>query len=167
MVLDRTMKIITLGDFKLRLKSEPVKEFDDDLGILISKMFDAMYAGNGIGLASVQVGILKRIFVLHIANDEPRVFINPEILETSIELSRYEEGCLSVPGITANIERPFAVKVQAYNAAGKPFIINAEDLAATAIQHEIDHLNGKLFIDHLSEKKREKIIKEYNKKVII
>ncbi len=161
------MKIITLGDDKLRLKSESVTEFDDDLKILISKMFDTMYTGNGIGLASVQVGILKRIFVLHITNDEPRVFINPEILETSIELSKYEEGCLSVPGITTNIERSYAIKVQAFDVDGKPFVLNAEDLAATAIQHEIDHLNGKLFIDHLSEKKREKLIKEYNKKVVI
>ena len=161
------MKILTLGDPKLRLKSENVKYFNSDLKKLISNMFDAMYTGNGIGLAAVQLGVLKRIFVMHIANDEPRVFINPEILETSIELSKYEEGCLSVPGITSNIKRPYAVKIQAYDADGKPFVINAEDLAATAIQHEIDHLNGKLFIDHLSEKKREKLIKEYKKKVVI
>lgn len=161
------MKILTLGDPKLRLKSEPVIEFDSNLKSLISTMFDIMYSGNGIGLAAVQVGILKQIFVMHITNDEPRLFVNPDILETSIELSKYEEGCLSVPGVTSDVERPYAVKVQAYNADGKPFIINAEDLAATAIQHEIDHLNGKLFIDYLNDEKREKLIKEYNKKVVI
>ena len=161
------MKILTLGDPKLRLKSEKVEEFDNELKLLVSDMFETMYTGNGIGLAAVQVGVLKRIFVMHITDDKPRVFINPEILETSIELSKYEEGCLSVPGITSVVKRPYAVKVQAYNEEGKPFIISAEDLAAIAIQHEMDHLNGKLFIDYLDDKKREKLLKEYEKKVVI
>jgi peptide deformylase len=161
------MRILTLGEPKLRLKSENLEVFDDELKQLISDMFNTMYTGNGIGLAAVQVGVLKRIFIMHIPNDEQRVFINPEILETSIEMSKYEEGCLSIPGINANVERPYAVKVQAFDLNGKPFILKAEDLAATVIQHENDHLNGKLFVDHLPEKKREKLIKEYKKKVVL
>ena len=161
------MRIFTLGEPKLRMKSENIDKFDDDLKQLVSGMFDTMYAGNGIGLAAVQVGMLKRLFVMHIPNDEQRVFINPEILETSIEMSKYEEGCLSIPGINSNVERPYAVKIQAFDLNGKPFILKAEDLAATVIQHENDHLNGKLFIDYLSENKREKLLKEYKKKVIL
>lgn len=161
------MRIITLGESKLRLRSENVEKYDDELKQIIADMFDTMYAGNGIGLAAVQVGLLKRLFIMHIPNDEQRVFINPEIIETSIEMSKYEEGCLSIPGINSNIERPFAIKVQAYNENGKPIVLRAEDLAATVIQHENDHLNGKLFIDYLPLKKREKLLKEYKKKVVL
>ncbi len=151
----------------LRKKSAPVEKFDENLSAFIDTMIESMKEDNGIGLAAPQVGENKRIFVCSVDKNEPLVFINPEIIETSMETSIYEEGCLSLPGMYAHVERPERVKIQAWNRRGRPFKLDADDLLATCIQHELDHLNGVLFVDHLPEKKREKIfnkLKKVNKK---
>lgn len=157
------MKIITLGNSLLRQKAINVPDINDKIIKFVSSMFDVMYNGNGIGLAANQVGELTRIFITHVKDDKPRIFINPEIIETSIEEIKFEEGCLSIPGINADVIRPFGVKIQAWNEKGRPFTLNAEDLLAIVIQHELDHLNGKLFIDHVELIKREKLINKYEK----
>jgi peptide deformylase len=109
----------------------------------------------------VQVGELIRLFVTKVPKDSPRVFINPDILETSIEQESFEEGCLSIPGVNADVDRPSSVRVQAWNEKGRPFSLTAEGFLARVIQHEIDHLNGILFVDRLNPKKRSRLLAEY------
>ncbi len=157
------LNIVTLGDERLIKHSILVPEFNGEIRTLSEQMFETMYAKKGIGLAAVQVGKLIRLFITHIPNDDPRVFINPEMVETSVEQGSYEEGCLSIPEINADVIRPAQVKIQAWNLKGRPFSIDAEDLLARVIQHEIDHLNGVLFIDRLDPKKRERLVKRYEK----
>ncbi|MBN1697785.1 MAG: peptide deformylase [Spirochaetales bacterium] len=156
--------IITLGDERLKKPSVSVSEFDEEIRNLIDDMFEIMAKGKGIGLASVQIGLMRRLFVCHIPRDVPRIFINPEIIETSMEQIDYEEGCLSIPGINSDVIRPMYIKIQAWNEKGRPFTIEAEGLLARVIQHELDHVNGILFIDRLEKEKKEKLIKEYWKK---
>jgi peptide deformylase len=126
-------------------------------------MFSAMDNGKGVGLAAPQVGRPERFFVIKTDDGKPRVFINPEITRTSEDLVDYEEGCLSIPGVWANVKRPRLVTVQAYNEKGRPFVLDADGLLARVIQHENDHLNGKLFIDHLGDFKRHRILSQYEK----
>jgi peptide deformylase len=156
------MRIVTLGEQILRSRSEPVADIDGDLNSFVGQMFEAMYDGRGIGLAAVQVGSLIRVFVTHVPDDEPRVFINPQIIETSVEQWKYEEGCLSIPGLNADVVRPRYVRVQAWNARGRPFTIEVEGVLGRVIQHEQDHLEGVLFIDKISKGKREKLLKGYD-----
>ncbi|MGG7176043.1 peptide deformylase [Clostridium paraputrificum] len=139
------------GDDILRKKCRKVDRIDDRLLTLIDDMIDTMYDADGVGLAAPQVGILKRIFVIDVYDGEgPRVFINPEILE--VRGSQIgDEGCLSVPGETEEVERPNYVKVRAMNEKGEEFILEGEELLARAICHENDHLEGVLFIDHLKK----------------
>lgn len=158
------MEIITLGNEVLRQKALPIADIDAETAALAQTMLDVMHAGNGIGLAGPQVGLLKRIFVMHIEGDIPRIFINPSLISTSPELSRYEEGCLSIPSVYSDVHRPALVSIQAWNERGRPFTMDAEGLLARVIQHEYDHLEGTLFIDRLSEPKRNKILKLYEKK---
>lgn len=158
------MNILTIGQDVLRETAEPYRSIDAETAKLAVMMLETMNEGRGIGLAGPQVGISKRIFVVHINDDLPRIFINPEILDTSPDLSKYEEGCLSIPGIYADVNRPDAVSVRAYNEKGKLFTLDAEGLLARVIQHEFDHLNGILFIDHLSELKRKRILKTWEEK---
>jgi peptide deformylase len=158
------MEIITLGDEILRKKAVTVGDIDAALAALAKDMLEAMRLGRGVGLAGPQVGELKRIFVTQIEGDVPRVFINPSIIETSPELSEYEEGCLSIPGMYADVSRPAAVRVQAWNERGRPFTIDADGFLARVILHEYDHLEGTLFIDRLSEPKRNKLVALYEKK---
>ena len=132
---------------------------------LANAMVEKMHEANGIGLAGVQVGHLKRLFVTGVEGDTPRVFINPSIIETSMELSDYEEGCLSIPAIYAEVNRPAAVKVQAWNERGRPFTVDAEGLLARVVQHELDHLNGVLFIDYLDEQLRDRVMGTYDPSV--
>ena len=146
----------------LRKKSEAVKEIDQNLIEYMDRMVEAI-RGVGIGLAAPQVGRNERFFVIQIDKEKPLYFINPEIIGTSEELSSYEEGCLSIPGMYGDVKRPAAVQVQAWNRRGRPFTIEAEGLMATCIQHEYDHLNGVMFMDHLSDRKREKLVKKYMK----
>ncbi len=157
------MNILTLGDEVLREKSARVEEFDDKLSSLIEDMTKLM-RGQGIGLAAPQVGVSKRLFICQPEGHKLWVFINPEITLTSEEQGDYEEGCLSIPGIWSDVIRPSRVQVQAFNEKGRPFRVDAEGILARVIQHELDHLNGVLFIDHLSEAKRDKAIREYEKK---
>jgi peptide deformylase len=126
-------------------------------------MIGALHGGNGVGLAGPQVGLMKRIFVVHVEGDVPRVFINPSILETSQETVKYEEGCLSVPGCWADVVRPRAVKVQAWNEKGRPFTLETGGILARVILHEYDHLEGVLFIDRISEPKRNRILARLEK----
>ncbi len=159
------MDVVTLGDSLLRKRSILVNDIDQGIRDFIGAMFDTIHEGEGIGLAAVQVGHLHRLFVTHLPDDIPRVFINPEIIETSLQQGKFEEGCLSIPGVTAEVTRSVSVQMQAWNEKGRPFTLRAEGLLARVMQHELDHLNGKLFIDHLSSKKRERLVKEYDNKV--
>ncbi len=142
----------------LRQVAAPIQKIDTETAVLARQMIDTMIRGNGIGLAGPQVGLLQRIFVVKPGDEEPLVFINPEITATSSELSRYEEGCLSIPGQYATVKRPAEIQVQAWNLRGRPFTMGAGGLLSTVIQHELDHLNGILFIDHLSRSKKKKIL---------
>lgn len=138
------------GDDVLRKKCKNVDKIDERLLTLIKDMVETMYEADGVGLAAPQVGILKRLFVIDVYDDYgPRVFINPEILE--VKGSQVgEEGCLSVPGVCEEVDRPYYVKVKAINEKGEEFVLEAEELLARAICHENDHLNGVLFIDHVN-----------------
>jgi peptide deformylase len=159
--------ILILPDPRLRLVSEPVKSIDGEVQKLVDDMFETMYDAPGVGLAAIQVGVPKRVITADLAKkDEPRspqVFINPEIASRSEELSTYEEGCLSIPEIHEDVERPAQVRVRYLDRDGKPHEVDAEGLLATCLQHEIDHLNGVLFIDHLSKLKRDRIVKKFTK----
>ena len=141
------MRITKLGEEILREKAEPVAEINDEIRALAAEMFDAMIEANGIGLAGPQAGRKLRIFVVMIDDGVRRVFINPQIISTSEEMSEYEEGCLSIPQVYESITRPAKVKVQAFDENGKPFTLEADGLLARIIQHETDHLDGILFID--------------------
>jgi len=157
------MQIITLGSELLRQKAEKIKKIDDEIIDISREMLQILERDKGIGLAGPQVGIMKRIFVVHIEGDEKRVFINPSILETSHKTVKYEEGCLSVPGIYVNITRSETIKIQAWNEKGRPFTLEASGLLARVILHEHDHLEGILLLDHLPESKRKKLIEKFNK----
>ena len=158
------MEILTLGNEILRQKASPIADIDGEVAKLAQDMLEAMKAGRGIGLAGPQIGLKSRIFVVQVDNDVPRVFINPSIIQTSSELAEYEEGCLSIPAMYADVVRPEMVRVQAWNERGRPFTIDAEGLLARVIQHEYDHLEGTLFIDRLSDVKRDRLVSLYEKK---
>jgi peptide deformylase len=159
--------ILILPDKRLRQVSDPVKKIDTGIRKLIDDMFETMYGAPGIGLAAIQVGMPKRVVTLDLAKkDDPKnplVFINPEILWISEEKAIYEEGCLSIPEYYGDVERPAQVKVKYLDLEGKPREIEANGLLATCLQHEIDHLNGVLFIDHLSKLKRDRVLKKFTK----
>ncbi|MDR3172682.1 MAG: peptide deformylase [Treponema sp.] len=157
------MTILTLGNELLRGKAEPVNKIDDEIRETAEKMIDALHDGKGVGLAGPQVGLMKRIFVIHVEEDEPRVFINPSIIATSEETVKYEEGCLSIPGVWADVVRPRALRVQAWNERGRPFTLEADGILARVILHEYDHLEGVLFIDRLPSQKRERLLAKMKK----
>ena len=160
-------KILTEPDPFLRQKSENVKEVDNKVRSLMDDMLETMYDAPGIGLAAIQVGIPKRIIVIDLSkNDEkkkPLYFVNPEILTKSKQDASYEEGCLSVPNQFAEISRPDTCTVKYLDYEGKEKILDAKGLLATCIQHEMDHLEGILFIDYLSKLKKSMIIKKLSK----
>jgi peptide deformylase len=159
--------ILILPDPKLRLVSEPVAKVSSGLSPLIDDMFETMYDAPGIGLAAIQVGVPQRIVTIDTARqDEPKkpmALINPEILWSSDEISSYEEGCLSIPEYYEEVERPAKVRVRFTDRDGTTCEMEAEGLLATCLQHELDHLEGKLFIDHISRLKRERVIKKFTK----
>lgn len=180
------LEIIEAPDPRLKTLSKPVDTFDDQLNILVDDMFETMYAAHGIGLAAIQVGIPLRVLVIDLQPEdedaepepcdhdghhhhhqptrrEPRVFINPEILDPSAETKTYQEGCLSVPDIYADVERPSTCRVRWQDLAGTVHEEPMDDLMAVCIQHEMDHLNGVLFIDHLSRLKRSMALKKLEK----
>ena len=161
------MDILTLGNDLLYQKAAPVKNLKDESdrwNEIVQQMLEATKSGKGVGLAGPQIGLLQRIFVVNIEGDVPRVFINPSIIETSQDTSKYEEGCLSIPGIWADVIRPKTVKVQAWNEKGRPFTLEAGGILARVILHEYDHLEGVLFIDRLPEIKRKRILEKIAKR---
>src|SRR5215468_635377 len=160
-------EILIVPDPRLKKVSKPVDRVDDELRALMDDMLETMYAAPGIGLAAIQVGVPKRVIVMDIARPEepkePRYFVNPEILWASEETAPYEEGCLSVPEIYDEVERPAQVKIRYLNYQGEQVEEDAEGLFAVCIQHEMDHLEGVLFIDHLSRLKRESALRKLKK----
>ncbi len=161
-------RIITLPDPILRKVSAPVERIDAEVRKLAEDMLETMYAAPGVGLAAVQVGVPRRLFVLDTAKEErppqPLVLINPEIVALGAEMRVHEEGCLSIPDERVPIERPSTVTVRFLDREGKTQELAAEGLLATAIQHEIDHLNGKLIIDYLSRLKRDMVVRKFRKR---
>jgi peptide deformylase len=160
-------EILIVPDPILKQVSKPVETVDDDLRALMDDMLETMYAAPGIGLAAIQVGVAKRVIVMDLAREgeppAPRHFVNPEIIWASEETAPYEEGCLSVPDIFDEVERPARVKLRYLDYHGKTVEEDAEGLFAVCIQHEMDHLEGVLFIDYLSRLKREQAVKKVKK----
>ena len=160
-------KILTEPNAILRKKSLPVKKVNKEIQNLMDDMLETMYAAPGIGLAAIQIGEPKRVIVMDISKDtdskKPMYFVNPEIVTKSKENSTYEEGCLSVPGQFAEIDRPSECHLKYLDYYGKPNEMKAEGMFATCIQHEIDHLEGILFIDYLSKLKKSMIVKKLSK----
>ncbi|HEC18024.1 MAG TPA: peptide deformylase [Gammaproteobacteria bacterium] len=158
------LNILHFPDPRLRQKAAPVVEVDEEIRTLVDDMFETMYAAPGIGLAAVQVNVLKRVIVIDISEDksQPQCFINPEIIERSGE-EKMEEGCLSVPGIYEPVSRARDITVGYLDRDGKPQELSVDGLLAVCIQHEMDHLEGKLFVDYLSELKRKRIRKKMEK----
>ena len=160
------LPILEFPDPRLRTVAKPVEIFDDALRTKISDMFETMYDAPGIGLAATQVDFHRRVIVIDVTEDrtQPLVFINPELDVLDEELNQYDEGCLSVPGFYETVVRPGHVRVKAFDGDGKAFVLEPEGLLAVCIQHEIDHLNGKLFVDHISPLKRNRIRTKLEKK---
>ena len=165
-------QIVEVPDPRLRQISSPVEEVTDEIRELVSDMFETMYAAPGIGLAAIQVGVPKRVLVIDLQEPEdeggepvrdPHVFINPEILQHSDQEVPYTEGCLSVPDQFAEVDRPDRIRARWLDIDGTPQEEDIEGLLATCLQHEMDHLNGVLFIDHLSRLKRDMILKKLTK----
>jgi peptide deformylase len=159
--------IIILPDPRLKIVSDPVARVDDNTLNLLDDMLETMYDAPGIGLAAIQIGVPKRLIVIDIAKEDedkaPRFFINPEIVNVSDEMAVYEEGCLSIPEIFEQVERPAQCTVRFLDRAGEPRELDCDGLLATVIQHEVDHLNGVLFIDHISRLKRDRVIRKFTK----
>lgn len=158
------LDILHFPDERLRKVCEPVSEVNDDIRQLLDDMLETMYAAPGIGLAAVQVNVHKRVLVADVSEDrsQPFCFINPEIVNLEGE-EEMQEGCLSVPGVYETVKRAEKIKVRALDREGQPFETEADGLLAVCIQHEIDHLNGKLFVDYLSPLKRQRIRKKLEK----
>jgi peptide deformylase len=162
------LNILEYPNARLRIEAQPVTCVDDKIRKLVDDMFETMEDANGIGLAATQVDVHKQVIVMDIsvARNEPRVYINPEIEALGSDTVPYDEGCLSVPGFQAPVERPTHVIIRALSREGNAFEEEARGLLAVCIQHEIDHLQGKLFIDYLSELKRQRIRKQIKKQRI-
>lgn len=176
------LPILEVPDPRLKIISSPVEVFDDELRTLVDDMFETMYDAPGIGLAAIQVGVPKRLLVIDLQSpaphdhaegeecsgdhgviNDPRIFINPEILDPSKDTSSYNEGCLSVPDQYADVERPATIRARWQDLDGKTHEQDMDGLMATCLQHEMDHLEGILFIDHLSRLKRQMVLKKLEK----
>ena len=159
--------LVILPDARLRLASEPVGPVTDEIRTLATDMLETMYDAPGVGLAAIQIGVPKRVVTIDTSKDEndrqPQVFLNPEIVWSSEEKRVYDEGCLSIPEYYGEVERPDRVRVRFRDLDGAEREIEADGLLATCIQHEIDHLDGVLFIDHLSKLKRDRVVKKFAK----
>ena len=159
--------ILTAPDPRLKVVSEPVAKVDAEIRTLVDDMIETMYEADGIGLAAIQVGVPKRVLVMDIDQKDgkknPKAYINPKILWASEELATFEEGCLSVPEIWDEVERPAKIRAEYLDRDGKRHEIEAEGLFATCLQHEMDHLEGILFVDHLSKLKRTMAMKKLQK----
>ncbi len=170
------LDIITLPDRKLRMRSAPVERVDDELRTFMDSMLETMYEAPGIGLAAIQVGVPRRVITIDVASREsdeeepkpdPLFLVNPKILWRSDDVATAEEGCLSIPEYFAEVERPAQVRVAYLDRDGKPHEVEANGWLAVVMQHEIDHLEGKLFIDYLSKLKRDMVIKKFTKQAKI
>tara|TARA_B100000035_G_scaffold153909_1_gene131062 strand:- start:2070 stop:2585 length:516 start_codon:yes stop_codon:yes gene_type:complete len=159
------LKILEFPDPKLRQRASEVTVFDNTLKNTCGDMLETMYNAKGIGLAAIQVNILKRIVVIDLSEEKnnPLIFINPEIVKVSDDTKQYGEGCLSVPGIYENVTRPNSIIGKYYDVDGHDHQLEADGLLSVCLQHEIDHLNGRVFVDHLSRLKQEKIIRKLHK----
>ena len=159
--------LIILPDPVLRQVSKPVGAIDSDVKKLAQEMFETMYDAPGIGLAAIQIGVPLRMLVIDLAKEDepkqPQIFVNPEVVERSDERSVYEEGCLSIPDYYAEVERPASVRVRYVDGNGQEQELQADGLLATCLQHEIDHLDGVLFIDHISKLKRDMVVRKFRK----
>lgn len=159
--------IIKLPDPLLKSVSTPVETVDEEILALLDDMLDTMYDAPGIGLAAIQIGVQKRLVTIDLSRDEtpkqPHFFINPEIIWQSEEIGTYEEGCLSIPEVFEPVDRPAECKVRFLDRDGEERELHCDGLLATCIQHEVDHLNGVLFIDHISRLKRDRVIKKFTK----
>jgi peptide deformylase len=160
------LPILEFPDPRLRTIAKPVTRFDDSVRQLVKDMFETMYDAPGIGLAATQINVHKRIVVIDVSEEknQPQVFINPEIEVLDETTCEYDEGCLSVPGFFETVIRPAKIRVKAFNEKGDAFTLEPDGLLATCIQHELDHLNGKLFVDHISPFKRTRIRSKLEKK---
>jgi peptide deformylase len=156
------LDIRVLGDPVLREETKPVTEITDEIRELVKNMFDTMYTAKGIGLAAPQVGRTERVAIVDV-DDNPMVIINPEIVEANGKTAKGEEGCLSIPDVYGDVERPSRVKVRALDIEGQEFEIEAGDLLGRCLQHEIDHLHGKMFIDYMSVLKRRSALNKWAK----
>ncbi|BBN58659.1 peptide deformylase [Hydrogenovibrio marinus] len=161
------LDIVLYPDEGLREVCAPIAEMNDDLDKLIDEMFYTMYDAPGIGLAAPQVAVQQRLIVVDVSEtkNEPLALMNPEIIQSAGKIT-WEEGCLSIPGIYGKVDRPSEILVRGMNRDGKIIEVEARDLLAVCIQHEIDHLNGKLFIDHLSGLKRTRAMQKYKKEMV-
>jgi len=159
------LEILEFPDPRLRTRAEPVEAVDDGTRELITNMFETMYEAPGIGLAATQVNVHKRLLVMDVSEDksEPLVFINPDYEVLDEALGEYDEGCLSVPGYYETVSRPQRIRVTALDREGESFTADLEGIAAICLQHEVDHLDGKLFVDYLSPLKRQRIRKKLEK----
>jgi peptide deformylase len=162
------LKIELLGSDVLRRRAEPVAAPGPEFDQLIADMFETMYDAKGIGLAGPQVGVSQRLIVVDVTDDSgkalgPVALFNPRVVEASAETEKGEEGCLSIPGVAGVVERPWHVVVEAQDRQGKPVRIEADEMLARCLQHEIDHLDGVLFIDRLSPLKRNMVLRKYRK----
>ncbi len=159
------LDILEFPDPRLRTRAEPVVQVDDEIRTLVNDMFDTMYAAPGIGLAATQVNVHRRVLVIDLTEDhsEPLVFINPEITVLDEQLGEYDEGCLSVPGFYETVRRPQRIRVNALDRDGQAFERELSGLLAICLQHEVDHLEGKLFVDYISPLKRQRIRKKLEK----
>lgn len=159
--------LIILPDPILRQVSKPIEAIDSEVTKLADDMLETMYDAPGIGLAAIQIGVARRMLVLDVSKEgedkKPLVFINPEVVSASDTRSVYEEGCLSIPDYYAEVERPAVITVKHLDRDGKEQLTEADGLLATCLQHEIDHLNGVLFIDHISKLKREMVVRKFTK----
>jgi peptide deformylase len=159
--------ILILPDPALKKVSEPVLTIDQDIRVLAQDMLETMYDAPGVGLAAIQIGVAKRVIVMDVSKSEdhrePHILINPEIIWASDNKRVYEEGCLSIPDYNEDVERPDKVRVRALNLDGETIELEADGLLSTCVQHEIDHLNGVLFIDYLSKLKRDRVTKKFVK----
>ena len=159
--------LVILPDTRLRVVSEPVPAITDEIRRLAEDMLETMYDAPGVGLAAIQIGVPKRVITMDVSKSEterqPLVLINPEILWSSEEKRTYEEGCLSIPEYYEEVERPDRVRFRYTNLEGESIEQDADGLMATCVQHEIDHLNGVLFLDHLSKLKRDRVITKFKK----
>ena len=159
--------ILTLPDPKLRQHAAPIEAVNASVRALVDDMFETMYDAPGIGLAAVQIGVMQRLVVIDTAKEDaprtPLVLVNPEIVWSSEEMSSYEEGCLSIPDYYEEVKRPERVRVTFLDRDGEAQTLEAEGILATVIQHEVDHLNGVLFVDHISKLKRDRVVRKFQK----